>query len=60
MFAAFNTFEDFQRTVGGNGEFIHALELVGDAETLTDEEIDAVVGAVTDALVRDVGARIRT
>jgi phenylalanyl-tRNA synthetase beta chain len=36
------------------------LTLQSPDATLTDEEIEAVVRAVTDALVRDVGARIRT
>jgi len=36
------------------------LTLQSPDATLTDGEIDAVVGVVTDALVREVGARIRT
>ena len=36
MFAALDALKNFQRTVGGDFEFIHALELVGDAEAFAD------------------------
>ena len=36
MLAAFDALQDFQRAVGGDCEFVHALELVHDAEAFAD------------------------